>query len=432
VTEIRIPPELSSPARTEPEAPAAAPGSSRAVRLYGERLAGNSAELYRALRAQFGRVAPVLLDGDVPAWLVLGYRELHLVTSNPQLFGRDSRRWNAWDQVPPDWPLMHYVAWSPAIVHTEGADHQRRAGALGDALDAIDRTGLASICEHVADQLVDEFAGQGEADLIADYCLQIPIRVIARLLGIPDVQTADFVRDISASVDSAGDAMAAHQRNAERIGQLVQARRQRPRPDVASRLLAHATGLSDEQATLDLLFVVLAGQQPTADWIGNTLRLMLIDDQFSLTLQGGRSSAGQALNEVLWKDTPMQNMIGRYATQDCELGGERIRRGDLLVLGLAAANLDPQVHPGSLADSGMNRAHMSFSHGEHGCPFPAPELAEIIARTAIEVLLDRLPDVELAVPADELRWHPSLWVRALFALPVRFSPVTHLASHAPG
>jgi cytochrome P450 len=65
---------------------------------------------------------------------------------------------------------------------------------------------------------------------------------------------------------------------------------------------------------------------------------------------------------------------------------------------------------------------MSFGHGEHGCPFPAPELAELIARTAIEALLDRLPDVELAAPAEELEWRPSLWMRGLQSLPVVFTP----------
>jgi len=227
------------------------------------------------------------------------------------------------------------------------------------------------------------------------------------------------------------------------VAELEAGRIQQPRAAVFARLsavlgipaaiLLAATGVGEAGAASlagiesDELVVMAAAQQPTANWIGNTLRLMLIDDQFSLTLQGGRSSASQALNEVLWKDTPTQNFIGRYAVQDCELGGRRIRQGDLLVLGLAAANADPQVHPGSFADSGINRAHMSFGHGEHGCPFPAPELAEVIARTAVEVLLDRIPDVQLAVAPDDLQWRPSLWMRGLFALPVRFTPVTRLS-----
>jgi len=402
------------------------PQHAEAVRMYGEQLAGDPAELYRSMRAKFGRIAPILLDGDIPAWFVLGYREMHMVTSNSHLFARDCRRWNVWDRVPADWPLMPFVGWAPSVMFAEGSEHQRRAGAIGDALDEIDRTELMAICEQVADRLIDQFVVNGEADLIAGYANQIPIRVVARLYGISDSDIPALVQDIADSLDVAEKAMPAHQRNFVRVQELVKVKHDRPGPDVPSRMIAHPSGLTDEEIVTDLLVVMAAAQQPTANWIGNTLRLMLSDDQFSLTLQGGRSSVGQALNEVLWKDTPTQNFIGRWAVQDCELDGQRIRKGDLLVLGLAAANADPQAHPGSFSDSGVNRAHMSFGHGEHGCPFPAPELAEIIARTAVEVLLDRIPDVELAVEAENLQWHPSLWMRGLFALPVRFTPVVHI------
>ncbi len=426
MTESYVPSEPAGSPMTSPTATADLAEHVQPVRLYGEQLAGDPAELYRSMRTKFGRVAPILLDGDIPAWFVLGYREVHLVTSNPGLFARDCRRWNLWDQIPGDWPLMPYVGWAPSVMFTEGAEHQRRAGAIGDALDAVNRTELISICEQVADRLIDGFAVKGEADLIADYAQQIPMRVVARLFGIADSDTPALVQDIADSLDVAEKAMAAHQRNYARMQQLMKAKHDLPGRDVPSRMLAHPSGLTDEEIIIDLLVVMAAAQQPTANWIGNALRLMLIDDQFSLTLQGGRSSVGQALNEVLWKDTPTQNFIGRWAVQDCELGGQRIRRGDLLVLGLAAANADPQAHPASFADSGINRAHMSFGHGEHGCPFPAPELAEIIARTAVEVLLDRIPDVELAVAPDELRWRPSLWMRGLFTLPAKFSPVIQI------
>ena len=393
------------------------------VRLYGETLAGDPAELYRSVRARFGRVAPVLLDGDIPAWFVLGYRELHQVASNSALFARDCRRWNMWDRIPEDWPLMPYVGWTPSVMFAEGADHQRRAGAIGDALHEVDRTDLTSITEEVADRLIDGFVGRGEVDLIADYAQQIPMRVVARLFGISEADTPALVQDIADSLDVAEKAMPAHQRNFLRMQQLLKDKHDHPGRNVPSRMIAHHSGLTDDEIIIDLLVVMAAAQQPTANWIGNALRLMLIDDQFSLTLQGGRSSVSQALNEVLWKDTPTQNFIGRWAVQDCELGGRRVRKGDLLVLGMAAANADAQVQPESFGDSGVNRAHLSFGHGEHGCPFPAPELAEVIARTAVEVLLDRVPDVELAVPPQELRWRPSLWMRGLFALPAKFSPV---------
>lgn len=396
-----------------------------AVRVYGPGFASKAAGLYQELRRTHGRVAPVLLDADVPAWLLLSYREVHLVTSNPGLFGKDSRRWNAWERVPRNWSLMPYVGWTAGVHFTEGAEHRRRAGAIGDALDAVDRIQFAAICEQVADQLIDQFAGNGSSDLITQYSHQIPMRVIARLYGLPQADIPALVRDIADSLVEGedADANAAHQRIRARIGQLVKDKRDHPGQDVPSRMLAHPARLTDEEVAVDLLLLCI-GAQPTGDWIGNTLRLMLIDDQFSLTLQGGRASAEQALNEVLWKDTPTQNFIGRWAVQDCELGGRYIRRGDLLVMGLAAANADPQVYPGSFTDPGVNRAHMSFGHGEYGCPFPAPELAEVIARVAVEVLLDRIPDAELAVPPGALEWKQSVWMRGLESLPVRFTPVT--------
>jgi hypothetical protein len=76
------------------------------------------------------------------------------------------------------------------------------------------------------------------------------------------------------------------------------------------------------------------------------------------------------VNEVLWHDTRTQNYVGRIATRDKSLGGQRICIGDLIVLGMAAANVDPQGRPAE--GGGGNGAMMSFGHGEHGCPYPAP------------------------------------------------------------
>ncbi|MGW5696902.1 hypothetical protein ACWEWX_40320, partial [Streptomyces asiaticus] len=82
-------------------------------------------------------------------------------------------------------------------------------------------------------------------------------------------------------------------------------------------------------------------------------------------------------------------------------------------LGLAAANKDPQIRPDGTRLTGGNNAFLSFGHGEHRCPVAAQEIAETIARTAIDVLLDRLPDIDLAIPAEELTRRPSPWARGM-------------------
>ncbi|MEV5720466.1 cytochrome P450 [Amycolatopsis mediterranei] len=391
-----------------------------ATPLYGPQFQQKSADLYAELRRAHGPVAPVLLDGDLPAWLVLGYREVQYVVTNPEVFGRDSRRWNAWDRVPPDWPLLPLIGYQPTMMFAEGAEHRRRAEALDEALGAVDQFDLGARAQQVADELIDAFAGSGEADLITQYADGIPLPVVARMIGVPDAETGDLVRDVYRTHAAGEGANEAYARVREKVRRMVEAKRRDPGPDVTSRLLAHPAALADEEITEDLLHLMNAGQLPTAYWIGNTLRLMLTDDRFAMTLSGGRRSVGQALNEVLWEDTPTQNFPGRFAVHDLRLGGRQIRKGDLLILGLAAANQDPLVRPVPQASTG-NQAYMSFSHGEHRCPYAAQEIAKVIAEAAIEVLLDRLPDVVLAVPADTLAWRPSPLFRGLAALPVKFT-----------
>ena len=393
-----------------------------AERLHGPRFRQDPARLYRELRREHGPVAPILLDGDIPAWFVLGYREVHHVTANDQLFARDSRRWHAWDRIAPDWSLMPFVGYQPSVMFTEGPEHRRRSGAISDALAAVDQFELRARCERLADGLVDEFSGVGTAELMAEYAHRLPLLTVAALFGLDEEESPGLVGDLAQSLDGGDGAVDAHLRVRDAMARLVARKRERPGPDVPSRLLAHEAGLADEDLIQDMLVVLAAAQQPTANWIGNTLRLMLTDDRFALTLSGGRRSVGQALNEVLWEDTPTQNFIGRWAVRPTLLGGQKIKAGDLLVLGLAAANTDPQVRPDSHSGAAGNNAHMSFSHGEHRCPYPAPELAEVIARAAVEVLLDRLPDVCLSVPTGDLRWRDSVWMRGLETLPVDFTP----------
>ncbi|MEE4545331.1 cytochrome P450 [Streptomyces sp. V4-01] len=399
-----------------------------AVRLDSRALAAGDG-VYPELRRRYGPVAPVLLEGEVPAWLVLGYREVRYVTAHPELFARDSRRWNAWDRVPRDWPLLPYVARSASVLTAEGAEHRRKAGAITDVLSGVDPFGLRTSAERAADAAIDRFAGAGRAELMAQYAGQVPQRVMAGLLGLRDDEALEIEEDVAATLGDDGPrAAAAHARIHGTVQVLLERGRRQPGADLASRLLAHPARLTHDEAVQDLIALLAAAVRPTADWIGNTLRLMLTDDRFAVSLSGGRRSAGQALAEVLWTDSPAQNVVGRWAVHDAPLGGRHIRRGDCLVLGLAAANADPQVCPyprdgGPAAGPAAagNQAHLSFSHGEHGCPAPAPELAEAIATAAVEVLLDRLPDLRLACPPEALTWRPSLWSRGPATLPVAFT-----------
>ncbi|MEU1031869.1 cytochrome P450 [Streptomyces mirabilis] len=397
------------------------------VPLSGPRFQTEPAELYREMRRDHGAVTPVVLDGDIPAWLVLGYRELHQVTGDPVLFSRDSELWNQWDRIPDDWPLLPMIGREqPSILYTVGERHRERAAMISDALEAVDPFELRAQAERFADELIDAACAKGEADLIGGYAALLPVRVLAMLYGFSEEQGPGLVTALNDMVNGRENALAGQQHLAGSMAQLIADRKATPASDVVSRMLANTAGFTDEEIIQDLMVMMAAGHQPTADWIGNSLRLMLTDERFAASLFGGRNSVAEAMNEVLWEDTPTQNVAGRWASRDAQLGGHRVRAGDLLLLGLQGANSDPQVRTDGSALTGGNNAHFSFGHGEHRCPFPAQEVAEVIARTGIEVVLDRLPDIDLAVPADSLTRRPSPWLRGLTELPVRFTPTPAL------
>ncbi|MFG2267169.1 cytochrome P450 [Streptomyces sp. NPDC048720] len=395
-----------------------------AVPLDGPGFRTDPARLYREMRRDHGAVVPVLLHGGIPAWLVLGYRELHQVTGDPVLFSRDSDLWNQWENIPADWPLRPMIGHrQPSILYTVGERHRQRAAMIGNALEAVDPFDLRRHAERFADELIDALCAAGEADLIAQYAMLLPVRVLARLYGFPDEDGPGLVTALNDMIDGRERALAGQSHLAGSMERLIAERRKESADDVVSRMLADGSGFTDEEIAQDLMVMTAAGHQPTADWIGNSLRLMLTDHRFAASLFGGRHSVAEAMNEVLWEDTPTQNVAGRWATRDTRLGGRSVRAGDMVLLGLQGANSDPQVRTDASALTGGNSAHFSFGHGEHSCPFPAQEIAEVIARTGIEVVLDRLPDVDLAVPAESLARRPSPWLRGLNRLPVRFTPV---------
>jgi len=273
------------------------PADEDAVRLYGEEFDQRPKDFFQRMRRDHGPVVPVLLEGDIPAWYVIGYREVNHVTGNPGLFARDTRRWNRWDMVPENWSLLPFVGWNPSVLLAEGEEHQRRSAAISDALDAVDRTELSNTCERAADELIDEFAGDGEADLISQFADRLPPLVLVELFGVPDADVPDMVQDVQNVAGSTEKAIPAHQRLQETMRRLAESRTVRPGPDITSRLLEHPANYAIDDLVNDLLVMMAAGHLPTSGWIGNGLRLMLVDEQFAMALQGGRGSVAEALNQ---------------------------------------------------------------------------------------------------------------------------------------
>nr|WP_206209486.1 cytochrome P450 [Streptomyces sp. SID10362] len=393
-------------------------------------------ELYEKLREQHGPVAPALLHDDVPMWVVLGHAEnLHMV-STPSQFCRDSRIWTPLNEgmVKPDHPLMPHIAWQPICSHAEGDEHKRLRGAVTSAMSDLDFRELRRHIKRYTQRVVNRFCEEGRADLVGQFAEHLPMGVMCHLLGMPEEYSDRLVEAARDTLKGTETAIASHAYVMEALGRLTAARRAAPADDIAGRLVTHPAGLTDDEVREHLRVVLLAAYEATVNLISNVLRVVLTDPGFRAQLSGGQMTVPQAVEQSLWDEPPFSTVFAYFAKQETELGGQRIRAGDGLLLGIAPGNVDPRIRPDLSADMMGNRAHLAFGGGPHECP--GQDIGRAIADAGIDALLMRLPDVRLDCDEDELRWRSSIASRHLVELPVRFEPraqqdIRQQPSHAP-
>ncbi|MEV0019299.1 cytochrome P450 [Streptomyces tendae] len=393
-------------------------------------------ELYEKLRAQHGPVAPALLHDDVPMWVVLGHAEnLHMV-STPSQFCRDSRIWTPLNEgmVKPDHPLMPHIAWQPICSHAEGDEHKRLRGAVTSAMSDLDYRELRRHIKRYTQRVVNRFCEEGRADLVSQFAEHLPMGVMCHLLGMPEEYSDRLVEAARDTLKGTETAIASHAYVMEALGRLTAARRAAPADDIAGRLVNHPAGLTDDEVREHLRVVLLAAYEATVNLIANVMRVVLTDPGFRAQLSGGQMTVPQAVEQSLWDEPPFSTVFAYFAKQETELGGQRIRAGDGLLLGIAPGNVDPRIRPDLEASMMGNRAHLAFGGGPHECP--GQDIGRAIADAGIDALLMRLPDLRLDCDEDDLRWRSSIASRHLVELPVRFEPraqqdIMQQPSHAP-
>lgn len=391
-------------------------------RLHGPEAQTDPMGVYEKLRAQYGPVAPVFVHGDIPAWLVLGHRENLEVVRTPSVYSRDSRHWRdmARGNVSTDHPLAPITTWQPLCVFADGEEHERLRGAVTDSLGRFEARGIRRHVTRFTHQLVDEFAGAGRADLVGQFAARLPLRVMTQLFGMSDEHGPALAEAVQDVVNGTNTAAASNEFVTRTLQQLVERKRAAPGHDFPSKLIEHSSALSDDEVREHLRLILTSANETTVNLIANTLRMVLTDHRFRANLAGGHMTLPDALEQVMWDEPPMMTLLGRWATSDTQLGEQTIKAGDMLLLGLGAGNVDPTIRPDLSASVHGNRSHLAFSSGPHECP--GQHIGRAIADTAIDILLSRLPDVQLSVERDQLTWHSSLMYRHLAELPVQFTP----------
>ncbi|MFJ4921181.1 cytochrome P450 [Streptomyces sp. NPDC088725] len=376
---------------------------------------------YRALREDWGNVAKVELEPGVPAWLVMGYRELLTITRQEQIYSRDSRVWrHLYDGVvTPDSGLLPMMGWQPSVIGTDGAEHRRLRKPLDDGIARIDQRRVRRHVEHLCTGLIAEFSERGSADLVTEYATIVPMLSLASLFGLDSIESQELLDALIALFGSAPDSQIGGRHFEQILLETVRERRKAPTDDMTTVFINHPNLRNEAERLQSIVVMISAGNETVTAWISHTLRLMLTDRRFAARLHGGRLGVDDALDEALWRDPPMNNMPARYALHDTELDGRLIQRGDCLILGHAAANDDPAIRREEGDEEWGNRAHLAFSAGPHVCPAQVP--ARLITRTAVNTALHLLPDMKLSIPAEEVAWRYSPWTRIPVALPAEFS-----------
>ncbi|MCX4579644.1 cytochrome P450 [Streptomyces sp. NBC_01571] len=394
------------------------------TRLYGPGAATDPQELYARLREEYGAVAPVLLEGDVPAWLVLGYRENRRVLDNARQFSRDARIWRDRKEgrVDDRSPLIPMLGWRPDCVSQDGEPHRRLRGAVTDNLRTVAARGIRRHVAHFAHRQIDAFAGTGSADLVGEFAEYLPMLVLTRLFGLPAAEGRNLAVSC-AEVIKGGEGALAHNDLITRIlADLTDRKRAEPGADFTTGLIEHEAGLDEDEILSHLRMVLITAHTTTSNLLARVLQLVLTDTSRLAGLVSGELDVSAVVEEVLWNTPPLAVLPGRFAAVDLELAGHRVMEGDLLVLGLGAGNLDPGIRPEAGVQVRGNQSHLAFSGGAHECP--GQGIGQAIIGTAVDVLLHRLPGLRLAVPAGELTSTASTWETRLDRLPVEFAART--------
>lgn len=422
----------SPPARPDTGGcPGAAPAPARPLPIYGSDFSADPHATYTRLRA-LGPIAPVEIAPDVYGQITTTYRAaLHLLRNTPDAFSKDPRHWEALrtGQVPADSPARMMMQPRDNALWLDGFAHSRLRQSITDSLRLVDTHGLAHTVTQVADTLIDRIAASGQGDLVGDFATPLPMQVLISMFGSPPDLGHRIVNAIAKLFDTASDAAQANAELEAACLELTQQKRRTAEADITSWLVEHETELTDAEMIQQILLVIGAGTEPSTNLITNAALLMIADDRFAGNVYDGVQPVGDALDHVLWEDPPVANYCPLYPKHHTTFENIPLRPGVPILVSFAAANSDPALAVGH-ARAG-NRAHLAFSTGVHGCP--APDLARIITETAVERLLDRLPDVTLACPRDQLTRRPGTFHSGLTSLPVTFPPAAlSTAAHTTG
>ena len=302
--------------------------------------------------------------------------------------------------VIPDHLRPFYAVEAHSMLELEPPRHTRLRSLVLRAFTTRRINALGPEIAALAHELIDAFP-PGEFDLLKHFGQKLPVIIIARLLGVPETMSDDLLRWSNAMVgmymagrtrETEDRAVAATEAFVAFLRQYVDARRNDPRDDLITELIAAEEAgekLTTDELITTCILLLNAGHEATVHTIGNGVKTLL-QTGHGITLD----TAETTVEEILRYD-PALHMFTRYAYEDIEVMGHTFHRGDQVGLLLAAANRDPGQWdvPAQFQPNRAVKPNASFGAGLHFC-VGAP-LARLELATALPILFNRLPGLRL-------------------------------------
>jgi cytochrome P450 PksS len=372
------------------------------------------------------------LPDKTPVWLLTRYEDVNSLLRDER-FTKNRR--SALTPI-----QLRKLPWTPPMfrplernmLDLDPPDHTRLRSLVHKAFTPSLVEQMRSRVQTVADELVNAVAWVGQFDLIKDYALPLPMTIITEILGVPTSDRHKFHKWSQAvvSLSSPNPPLHVTLRVLPSVWSFVQylrrffnMRRRDPADDLVSALIkAEEAGdkLSEDELLAMVFLLLIAGHETTVNLIGNGLLALLENREQMNMLRDNPLLINSAVEELLRYTAPVFTTTERYARKDATIHGVTIPRGEMTLGVIGSANRDETVfqNPDVLDLAREPNKHLSFGQGIHFC-LGAP-LARMEARIAINTLLKRMPDVELRVSPEALRWRPSIFLRGLETLPASF------------
>ncbi|MGX1225941.1 cytochrome P450 [Streptomyces sp. x-45] len=358
-----------------------------------------------------------LPHGEGWAWLATRYDDVKAITNDPR-FGRAEVTKRQITRLAP-----HFKPRPGSLAFADQPDHNRLRRAVAGAFTVGATKRLRPRAQEILDGLVDGIVAEGPpADLVERVLEPFPIAVVSEVMGVPAAdreRVHSWTRQIISTSGGAEAAERAKQGLYGWITETVRARADSEGTDVYGMLgAAVGRGEVGETEAVGLAGPLQIGGEAVTHNVGQMLFLLLTRPELMARMRERPEARGTALDELLrWISHRTSVGLARIALEDVEVRGTRIAAGDPVYVSYLAANRDPDVFPDPdrIDLDREPNPHLAYGNGHHFCT--GAVLARMQTEVLVDTLLERLPGLRLAVPADQVAWRRKTMIRGPRTLP---------------